>query len=944
MKKIYLLLCLIILALGTELSAQPNAPMVKNQELEEGLNAILSLRKRNQQQSSLVRYRAIARFDKSMDWPEVVYRDFLHKQATDCNLRFVFNLEKEQDRLLSDTILCTLGDTIIFPFQDSLDWTLEDLSLIAYDAEWVYERVAGKKLIDSYYQSVKQLREIRTDLNALTFDDADLLLQEQKELQALRQALRAIKDLKLAENLPLDQVDPKNYLQSERNITKLLRKKKDLLDLAKDNWHVLYFQKAMASGDLQLRKRLLFKALNKASERNIPFAEPHFALAEMEMYAGAYVEAVNRLEMALASKPSFELAEQCRYFARDIYSRVLDHAAANIGQFAIDWYYVALELCWKPIIGADCNAAKRQLMLVRTGMFEYLIDERSYQALADAQQYLGMYREEILYPEKLNIALQRRYQMDLIAVQDLTRNRQLKSALDGLQQLKRREMEFGLAIQDMQALQNTYQLLFDQSIAQAEEARQAKAFDQALQHLAFSEQVLQQSAGINLDSYLMQQQYQKVYTGIFDQGIDKVNDEVNNGNFVAAERSLAELSSFRDRKQDYLRAHWDFSLEKTYTRLYVASYDKALASFNTLLSLGQYAAAFEDFVELDAFRKDHEQFLNQRPASQLQSSFDRLLPLYLADLDARQEQATDYLNRLKLVEELRSYCINGSVAEQDLRKRISALVDGQLDYRLQNLMADLRSKDVNNCTPEMLEDWDKELDEIKSFAAAYTHVWTAGQEQNISMAEDFYFRANCSNQSATFAALMNSMQQYLDNANYVEAYALMEEAAEFAAQQRQCAIPVDQLLANQQKYQHAFDYQLKQQEAELAFSRGDFDKGRILYQEAEALNEQRAVSDFDLVHIALKDYIWDVDNRALQVFYLKYLVDENQDRELINAFMEQIYSWGNKKQYYKELGIALGRLEKGRFDTYKTGLWQYNESKSKAFKGFKSGYKKGFKA
>ena len=219
MKKIYLLLCLIILALGTELSAQPNAPMVKNQELEEGLNAILSLRKRNQQQSSLVRYRAIARFDKSMDWPEVVYRDFLHKQATDCNLRFVFNLEKEQDRLLSDTILCTLGDTVVFPFLDSLDWTLEDLSLVAFDTEWVYERVADKELIDSYYQVVKQLREIRTDLNALTFDDADLLLQEQKELQALRQALRAIKDLKLAENLPLDQVDPKNYLQSERNIT-----------------------------------------------------------------------------------------------------------------------------------------------------------------------------------------------------------------------------------------------------------------------------------------------------------------------------------------------------------------------------------------------------------------------------------------------------------------------------------------------------------------------------------------------------------------------------------------------------------------------------------------------------------------------------------------------------------------------------------------------------
>ena len=232
---------------------------------------------------------------------------------------------------------------------------------------------------------------------------------------------------------------------------------------------------------------------------------------------------------------------------------------------------------------------------------------------------------------------------------------------------------------------------------------------------------------------------------------------------------------------------------------------------------------------------------------------------------------------------------------------------------------------------------------MKDFAAVNRHVWSGEQELVIRQVEDFYFRAHCSNQADTFAAMMGSIEAHLNAAAFVKAFGEMDAAVRFASEEASCNIPLDRIHDYQNRYRHAFEYQSNKQKALDAFYRRSYKDGISFYKQAEDLERKEAVAAYDLKHVSLKDYIWAVDNRNLQVFYVKHLVEQNEDIDLINAFVDRFYSWGNKKRYYKDLGLALGRLEHRRYDSYKTGLLQYHTHKGGAYRGFKKGYKKGFK-
>ena len=941
MRRIYLILVVCILSAG--LFAQPNRPATKKQQLEEQLFANITFRKRPIQNSSLKQYRIKVHFDLYKNLANKTYRGFVLQEAQDMELGFRIRLKQGEEKLITDTLRCYLGDTIVSPFKDSLNWKLADVRLVQYHSEIVYKRKASRQLVDQYYLSANTLTNIKNGILALSFSDPDRLMDDKNQMDQFVQQLVALEELRFPRKLNLPNYDPQAYMSRQAELRQLIEQKEQDFALALDNIHVLYYEKAMATGHMETRRAGLLKALEKAREINRPFAEPHVALAELDMHAGAYLDAVSRLEAALASNPSAALAEQCRFYARDIYMRILNNGANNGGQFAIDWYYMAMELCGRPIISGNCNAVQREVMAIRTALFESLIDERSYAALADAQQYLELFRVEILYPEKLYIALQRRYKMHLVEVQQMSRNRQLDAALQEIKVIRSREMDFGIPFEDRQAVQRTYQEIYDTSLGIAEEANAARAYQQALNSLAFSEKVLRETPGIDRNQNRIEAQYQTAYLGLFDQQLADVKAKTDARKFGEAEQALGRLKQFRDQHKRYLQEHYDVSLERSYTYFYEEKYDAAVEGFNTRVSQGQFASAFSAYKNLLRFQREQARYLAQRPEHMLQRRFDRFLPLYLEDLDRTHNRPAQHLAELEILKDLNAYVLAGSEAAYNLNDRMKRLVNTHIDYEAQELRATIRTLDVDNCPPSRLDALQTDLRRVKDFAADNRHVWSGEQELVIRQVEDFYFQAHCSNQADIFADLMRNIEGNLKNAAYVQAFGIMDKALAFAREEASCNIPTGRIRDYQNRYRHAFEYQSNKQKAMDAFYRRSYKDGISFYNQAEDLERKEAVAAYDLEHVSLKDYIWAVDNRNLQVFYLKHLVEQNEDIDLINAFVDRFYSWGNKKRYYKDLGLALGRLEHRRYDSYKTGLLQYHAHKGGAYRGFKKGYKKGFK-
>lgn len=319
MRRIYFILIVCFLSAG--LFAQPNNPASKKQQLEEQLFANISFRKRPIQNSPLKRYRIAVDFDLRKNLANKTYRGFVLQEAQDMELAFRIRLKQGENKLITDTLRCYLGDTIVSPFKDSLNWKLADVRIVQYHSEVIYKRKAGRQLVDQYYQSPNTLMEIRNALQNFAFVDPDYLLEEKELMDQWVQKLVDLEDLRFPKKLNLAQYDPQAYVSRHAELRLLVEQKEQVFAAALENWHVLYFEKAMATGNVEVRRAGLFKALEKAKEMNRSYAEPHVALAELDMHVGAYLDAVSRLEAALASNPRVDLAEQCR-FMRVISTRV----------------------------------------------------------------------------------------------------------------------------------------------------------------------------------------------------------------------------------------------------------------------------------------------------------------------------------------------------------------------------------------------------------------------------------------------------------------------------------------------------------------------------------------------------------------------------------------------------------------------------------------------
>lgn len=936
------------------------------------------------------------------------------------NIRFRVNRQKQPVKhrgfVVSEpyveTIKYTLNKTGYQPFQKPLstkpnsihthsfiDVVSSDKVAIAINSVSVIysqKQLHTREYIDGYYQSKQKLDNIINELSTLRFKNPYTLEQKGETLNLIERKLNRINDKNYDRKLPLHSYDPINFKSMSAKANQLFQEKDRRYHNRLESHHMMYYRYAMQAYSERDKIDAFNRAIDKAHQKGIHFADPFYQLALIEYNHYNYKACLEHLHNVMCESPSHSVMNEAVALYSTIYQQFMEKGRRTRGQAAIDWYYMALEVCRDEHVPINCDEAFRLVVAERTAIFSAMVDEavarNDFNMMVEAQNYQTRFYNEISNPEKISIGFQHLYENIIQSASRHTQSRQYSQALSELNGLDAKELQYGVRLENRSGYMNVYQQLYNSLINEANQALQSKRYEDALEYTSLANQIITSKSFINGSAEEIENLFAEIYGGVFNHRLDKIYAQISNKQFSSALSALTDLRGFVNQNSRYFVDQAYTEIDRATQKCYSDELAYKLSLIDRQISSAKYFDAKREMLSIYAFINSNGKWFNDNDHASVVAKNEYLTNklIYQGERKNNANRYTDAIQYFDAATELNAKLNNQTVADKIANGHFAANFGLAIQYKnrkdytaalqyidkangydcpLRNQKYQQLKQEEQNCASALinqkifLAEQDISANKLKTFPLSlinslkkvlseineitYNRNYQLNQSQNskLQSIREKIFKEECKIAQERFDKKMNSARAEIRAKSYVRGVELLEQAVEISKEMYQCGISTFECIVLIKKYRPGAEYQNLKSKINSSIEFGKYDIALNDYAIMEKQFNDDNVAQLGLTHTPINTFISNHSNNLWVRYCAIALSNKEVNLGFVNQLIGILFNKNLEKYFYKEFGLMIGKENKTKFkgQHYKTVVTRYSLPETKNAKQFKKGFKKGMK-